>query len=354
VGGYLKIKHLQHLEKLVQKILEIAKEENKLAGFSIGNTAKMDLNGFYYTPIRNTAIMVTGGIIVYSEKQAIDITRYVDGKVQYILVDAEKKIPNTMSLSGEPANIERAVRETIQKSRLWIYKGNDLSVEAVDNLLSYLTKDGLRGIGGKRIAILGAGNIGSKLALKLVERGAEVVMTRRDEIKLKSIARALNYIKPAYTTAEITCTTDNEKAAMGAEILIGATSNPIISKGMIKNLAKKSLVVDVGKGALQPEAIQVAEEMGITIYRLDVSAAFEGIIHRLWTIENALNNKLGRRLFKGEPIVSGGLLGRKNEIVVDNVFHPKEIFGIANGRGDFVRDLSEEQTMRIEKLQEQV
>ena len=347
----MKVEYIEKLQKVLKKISKIAEEEDKLSGFCIGNTAKIESNGAYYTPIRNTSIMVAGGIIVYSEKQAIDIAKIVDGKVQYILVDAEKKVPDAMSLSGEPANIERAVRETIQESTLWVYKGNDLSVEAVDNLLSYLTKDDLRGIGGKQVAILGAGNIGSKLALKLVERGANVVITRRDKTKLINITRALNYIKPIYTIAKITCTSDNDKAAMGAEILIGVTSSPIISPQMIKKLALNPIVLDVGKGAFQSEAIQVAEEMGIVIYRLDVSAAFEGMIHRLWAIENALNNNFGRRLFHGECIISGGLLGRTNEVVVDNVFHPKEIFGIANGKGDFVRELSEEQSIRIETLQ---
>ena len=345
------MKHIQQLQKVIEKILKISGKEDKLTGFCIGNTAKIDPNGAYYTPIRNTSIMVTGGIIVYSENQAIEIAKAVDGKVQYILVDAEKKSPDEMSLSGEPANVERAVRETIQKSILWVYKGNDLAVEAVDNLLSHLTKDDLQGIGGKQIAILGAGNIGAKLALKLVERGARVVIARRDKKKLISITRALNYIKPIYTTAEITCTSDNEKAAMGAEILIGVTSKPIISSKMIKNVAANPIVVDVGKGALHFEAIQIAESMGITVYRLDVGAAFEGMIHRLWTIENSLNNNFGRCLLNGESIVSGGLLGRQNEFVVDNVSHPKEIFGIANGKGDFVRELSDEQSMRINKLQ---
>lgn len=344
--------YIQQTQNILRRIIDLSQTEKKLSGFCIGNTTKIDAKGLYFTPLRNTNIMVIGGVVVYSEKQAIEIAKTIDGKVQYILVDAEKKIPGTMSLSGEPANIERAVREAIHQSTLWVYKGNDLSVEAVDNLLSYLTKDNLQGIGGIHIAILGAGNIGSKLALKLVERGAQVVITRRDKEKLKSITRALNYIKPVYTTAEITCTSNNEKATMGAKILIGATSSPIINAEMIKNLALDPIVVDVGKGAFQPEAIQAAEEMGITIYRLDVGAAFEGMIHRLWAIENALSNKFGRGLFHGESVVSGGLLGRKDELVVDDVSNPKEIFGIANGKGDFVRELSREQHMRIKKLQE--
>ena len=121
--------------------------------------------------------MVLGGVIVYSESQAIEIAKALDGEVDYVLVDAEKKIPAEMSLSGGAANVERAVREAVKKSKLWIYKGNDLSVEAVDTLLTELTKDRVRGVGSAKVTILGAGNLGSKLALKLVERGAHVTIT---------------------------------------------------------------------------------------------------------------------------------------------------------------------------------
>ena len=90
--------------------------------------------------------MVVGGVIVFSEKQAIEITSVVDGKVDYVLVDAEKKVADVNSISGESSNIERAVREKVVKSTLWVYKGNDLFVEAVDSLLSYLLKDSLKGL----------------------------------------------------------------------------------------------------------------------------------------------------------------------------------------------------------------
>ena len=37
--------------------------------------------------------MILAGIIVYSEKYAKTAAKYLDGKVDYVLVDAEKKIP---------------------------------------------------------------------------------------------------------------------------------------------------------------------------------------------------------------------------------------------------------------------
>ena len=343
---------IQRVKETAKKIIETAKAEGKLTGFFIGNTAKIDSNGMYFTPIRDTSIMVTGGVIVYSEKQAIDIAKAVDGKVQYILVDAEKKIPDEMSLSGEPANVERAVREVIQDSTLWIYKGNDLSVAAVDALLTQLTKKSVQGIGGTYACILGAGNLGAKLALKLVERGVHVTITRRKQDVLDTIVRALNYIKPAYTTSSVTGTTSNENAARGAEILIGATQgHPVITAKIVETLADQAIIVDVGKGTLTSDAIEMAEKRNLNIYRLDVSAAFEGLILKLWATENIVEKKFGRRSLYEESLVSGGLLGRKEEMIVDNVWSPTRVYGIADGRGDFARNLSESQTQRIERLQ---
>ena len=98
---------LQQIYKIIKQVVQTAKVEGKLTGFFIGNTAKIDSYGLYFTPIRNPSIMVAGGVIVYSEKQAIDVAKAVDGKVQYILVDAEKKIPP--SKDGVLANVERAL-----------------------------------------------------------------------------------------------------------------------------------------------------------------------------------------------------------------------------------------------------
>ena len=344
------MEYIQQIQVILQRINKIAKAEEKSTGFCIGNTAKSDSEGLYFMPIRNTAVMITGGVVVYHEDQAIEIAKMVDGKVQYILVDAEKKIPH--SLVDQLVNVERVVWEVVHKSTLWIYKGNDLSVDAIDGLLTQLTKNHTKGLGGRKVTILGAGNLGAKLALKLVERGADVIITRRNKEVLDVITKALNFIKPINTQAMVTCMINNEEAAKGAEILIGTTQGiPIITSEMIKNLAGDAIIIDVGKGVLYPDAIEMAEAQQMTIYRLDVSAAFEGLIQKLWSTENLVEKKLGRRKFRQENLVSGGLLGRENEIVVDNVWNPSNVYGIADGSGDFVRHLSKDQILRINKLQ---
>jgi hypothetical protein len=342
---------LQQLNTLLAKIQEIGIAEKKLTGFTIGNTTKLCDQNFYFTPIRNTSIMIVGGVIVYTEEQALHIAKYIDGQVDYILVDAEKKLPNSSSLTGEAANIERTVREALEVSKLWIYKGNDLSVEAVDGLLTQLTRKSVRGIGGKKVAILGGGNLGAKLALKLVERGANVFLTRRNQDYLEKIVEAINLIKPVYTQAKLVGVMTNEEAVRGAEVLIVCTpGKPVVDRGMISSLARKAIVIDAGKGTLFEDAILFCEKRKIKIYRLDITAAFEGMIHSFRTAESILDRRYGRRKMYGENLVSGGFLARRDEIVVDNIREPLQVFGIADGRGDFVRKLSDSQKSRIAKL----
>jgi len=340
---------------LLRSIVKLASSEKKKSGFLIGNTTKIDKEGLFFTPLRNTSHMVIGGVIVFSENQAIEITEVVDGKVDYVLVDAEKKVADVNSISGESSNIERAVREIVIKSKLWVYKGNDLSVEAVDTLLGYLFKDSLKGIGGKRIAIIGGGNFGSKLALKLVERAANVFLTRRDKGKLKTIVDAINLIKPRYTYAKVNCTKDNLLAANKAEALIGTTNGKaIITQEMVQSLAKNAIIIDAGKGTLTLEALKIAAKRSIPIYRLDITAALAGMIETQLTMEENIEKKMGRREFQSESIVAGGIFGREDEFVVDNITNPKLVYGIANGIGDFIRDLSPNQIERLKKMEEYI
>ena len=97
-----------------------------------------------------------------------------------------------------------AVKEVIKKSVFISYKSNDLTVDAADAFISeYYSKD-LVGVGGRKVAIIGTGNIGSKLAQKLVERGSNVYLYRRNKDKLNLIVRQINTTKSKYTVAQAT------------------------------------------------------------------------------------------------------------------------------------------------------
>ncbi|MCH9644442.1 MAG: NAD(P)-binding domain-containing protein [Gammaproteobacteria bacterium] len=327
----------EKITKQLDVILNIAAKGNKKSGFVIGNTAKNVGFTSYTTPIRNMHLMVIGGAIVYSEEEAIEIAKIVDGRVEYVLVDAEKKIADKDSKTGEPGNIEREVREAIKQSKLWTFKGNDLSVEAADTLLSKLLDHSIRGVGGKRIAIIGCGNLGSKLALKLVERGANVFVTRRNKRKLETIVAALNTIKPIYTIATVQAYENNIDACKDADIVVGATQGePVICESIVDSLKEGAIIIDIGKGSIKKEAIALAHKSKHSVYRLDVSCAFAGVVAKLMMMEQIFTNQMGRRKYRDQYIVSGGIMGERGDIVVDDINNPKQIYGIADGSGDFM------------------
>ena len=68
--------------------------------------------------------------------------------------------------------------ENIHKSIVKIYKSNDITVNSVESLVNDYFSNDTRGVSGKKILIIGVGNIGSKIALRLVETGANISLFR--------------------------------------------------------------------------------------------------------------------------------------------------------------------------------
>ena len=341
---------MKKLKDIVDEVLQLSAEQNKFSGFCIGNTRKIASTGMYFTPVRSSSALIAGSAIVYRVTQAIEIAEFVDGKVDYILVDTEKKISSSL-YAQDIGNIERAVRENTKISKVITFNGNDLTVNSLDLFLEYGLEGLPLGLGGKSVSIIGAGNIGSKLALKLVERGMSVTLCRRDEAKLNSIVKALNIIKPNETVAMVKGTINASVAARDADVVIGLTPGiPVINSEIVGNLNNSSIIIDAGKGCLTKQGIILARERKIPIYRAEIRSGFEGSITSALVMEKIVNLMTGRREIDGIKVVSGGLLGHLGEIVVDNVNNPSIAFGVADGNGDFIRNLECEDQTRLDKI----
>ena len=100
------------LEKWLNRLLLIAKETHKNAKhnqtksfFLIATTGKQDAKSLpYTTPLRQTEYGWLFGTIVFSQSQAVLAASMLDGKVDYIFVDAEKKLE--MSLNNDSNVLE--------------------------------------------------------------------------------------------------------------------------------------------------------------------------------------------------------------------------------------------------------
>ncbi len=330
---------MNNINILLRNIKKIKKKKKLFSGFVIGNTSKKFHGEYFLTPIRETNNIIFAGIIVYSEKKLSQIIKNIDGKVDYIFLDAEKKIPSKLSRDGVTANVERTGKELIKKSKILIFKANDLTLDAIDSFLSQITIQDVRGLGNKNITIIGAGNLGCKLALRLVERGANVSITRRNKNNLKIVTKALNIIKPKHTDSNVKYFTDKYKVAKKTDILISTnTGEKTIDKKIVNLLNSKSIILDAGKGTIEKDALALSLKKKIRVFRADVTAAFHGLTSSLLETEKNLEKKLGRKVIDGISIVSGGLLAAENELVVNDINKPKYFYGIGDGHGDFIRE----------------
>lgn len=314
-----------------------AAASRRATGFLIGNTSDIfDANDFYPTPVRETPELAYAGAIVKNVATAGTIADMVDGKVDYIFVDAEKKIRRVYFGANDVGNIERAVREHVRASHILTYKGNDLGVEAVDFLLGQLAVN----LGNLHIAVIGSGNLGSKVALKLVERGARVRVYRRNQERLRVITAGINEIKSEHTLSSVVMSDTLLEACDGADAIIGCSNEKgIISALSVQGMRAQGprLLIDAGKGCFDADVVNDARYM---VFRIDVSTVQQALFGALVKAHKTFAQSTGRVAFAGEGIrlVSLGLLGRYGEIVVDNIHAPAHIIGVADGKGSLLQD----------------
>lgn len=350
------------IEQLKNNI-KIMKKENVKVIFTIATTSKQEKEA-YLTPIRKSDFFIVCGCVIFNQSSLIKIIDIVDGEVDYIFVDSEKKIPlrvhhelndtydeiyNQINTYGliETGNLSKICFQKIKKSKIIEYKPNDITVNATWSFLSQR----LKFLSGKKISILGSGNIGSKLALKLVECGCSVSIYRQNSYKGYTIAQGLNFIKPENTVSSITFHENILQATFMSDVLIGSTNGiSIIDVDLIKSIKKNAIIVDLGKNTLTKDAIEYAISKNIEIYRTDVTSSFEGFIYESIKMDEIIHDSYGRKELGYCVIVGGGYFGANGDIIVDNISHPKRIFGIAAGDGTIKKELSKEDTEKIEQF----
>jgi len=363
---------INQIDSLILELNKIAKKKNVNTYFSISNTTSIsnDYQYPYVTPIRLLEGGVICGVVVFSQSQAVIAAKNIEGKVDKILVDAEKKIgmqigvnkdlltyfniqdseiDNKSSELNEFGNISSAVRMVVAEDKVIEYKPNDITVDAIWTFLSIR----LRKLSGKKIAILGCGNIGFKLALKLVESGVSVALYRRDSFKGVLMANSINMVKPKTTIATATFFDSALQACSFSNVLIGTANAdvPIISWQMIQSMAPNGIVIDVGKGNVDKKAIMKANNKNIEVIRGDVGAALYGFISHRFQMQKTIQNKIGRRELKpGINIISGGILGMNGEIVVDNFVSPEVVYGVADGCGHMKTYLDDTDKKNIKEV----
>ncbi|TDM12383.1 NAD(P)-binding domain-containing protein [Macrococcus lamae] len=257
---------------------------------------------------------------IASETIAKEIISLFDELAFYIYVDVERK---------QNIDLYKLVNDNICSARLREIKPNDLAMDAADILIYKSVKDK-----DKNIIIVGTGNIGIKLAIRLAERNYNVFLHGRNQEKVDLFVKMINEMLPKYTKQikvwdkepiDVLCT------------MISATE--VIDERYLDYFNEGAIAIDGGIGNFKKSFIKRALAEGYDVLRLDVRISNDV----LNGIDQSFNSTFfteikGERTLNTVHIVSGGIIGQSGDIIVDRIVKPKRVIGAANGIGGVKRE----------------
>jgi hypothetical protein len=313
------MKHIaSSLEKLKTQLLASPKE--KL--LCLSTTANINNPDVLFGGIRETSSTIAGNIIIRNTCYVDDIIRMFDGVVSYFLVDCEIK--------NEVINLESYVVARVTQSRILVYKPNDFAVDSLDMLLAclYVSLD------KKKISIVGFGNIGAKISLKLCERGANVSVFERNQERMNAIVCGLNKIKNS--GVDILGCHSIQDAVSGADVLLGCTPGiPVIDEELVNILAPHAIIIDVGNGTLLESGVNQARKSNREVLCLSSFAGYVSVIEN-WLCQRRQLSQIRYKQFDHFTLVIPGVFGMFGDILVDSIENVSHVIGICNGHGDII------------------
>lgn len=301
--------------------------QKKKSAIALTVTTKKFKENIRYLPYRHLTDFLCLPIAINDDKILEKIIRKTDGKIDIIFVDIENKLKNCQ-------NLFQKVIEFSKKSKIFPIKGNDFTADATFFLL--ISKLGI--LNQKKICILGSGNIGSKLAIKIVESGTDVyIINSTINSSIKS-AQAINTIKPKECKNKAIPIL-KKQIPNNLDVVIGFTRGiPVITKNLVLKINKGGLLIDGGTGTVKENAIHYCEENKIDLIRIDIRNSFKSHSELTLVSNNFINLIQGKKTMGKFKIVSGGIIGNIGDIVVDNISNPNQIIGIADGKGGLLKN----------------
>lgn len=267
-------------------------------------------------------------ILITDENILKKLLVVIDGEVKNIYIDVERK---------QDINLMKIALDTIKKSNLVPIKPNDLTLEAADQLILCLVG---ANISGKNIIVYGTGNIAFKLAVRLVEREANVYLEGRNKEKVSLLVNTINSIIPHYTKARVFSYNSECKKEMDGLISF-LSSEKVIGEHYVDRIKSGGFAIDGGIGNLNEKFICKSLSKKIENYRLDVrfatpflKANIEAKEYRRYFFKTIIGFKIINKV----QVVSGGLIGNNGDIIVDKISNPEHVIGVANGYGGLKKE----------------
>ena len=116
------------------------------------------------------------------------------------------------------------------------------------------------------------------------------------------------------------------------------------------NLPKKIIFVDIGKWNFILKKIKEINKKNINIFIFDTTSAYFSYLENLTFTQTQYETNIYKKKIKEFSFVQRGIVGQKDDIIVDDAVKPKKIFGVCNGEGDLVAHTFDQKKKLLKKI----
>ena len=190
-------------------------------------------------------------------------------------------------------------------------------------------------ISGRNISVIGTGNIGFKCSLALTECGANITCFNRTTEKAMLAVNSITTFKPFHTIASPRQVLHLPHAFNLADLSIISGSEIDLPINDIVNISHPGHIIYVlGHSIFSEGSLETLAERNIIVKRVDIGRTLASYV--IGQIASIDYNKYGYSSGDLHDLCSGGFIGKKGTLIVDDHQSPQVVFGQCDGIGGSV------------------
>lgn len=314
---------LTALEERLQVVKELVDNSNKQSVLIIQQHPGCGNDYMHFPPVRESI----SNIIVFAEVsnpfQAEEILKVSSNRIDRFILDLDNKRENSAAI------IEK-VKLYPLPSKLLFYSDFDVWGGAAVDFMTELEGD----LRDKNILLYGHNYLSTRVLRRLLTVGAKVYAPLQNKC-----GRQFPLDNETIVQFESDNLKDSDSYRGVYDIVVG--SEILNSAGCVNNTIQTKSIFDIGLGNFTKEFINSASKCGSKVYRFDNRAGISSMVLGLMETNYLVSKNMGSVQIGNIKVESGGLLSEENTIIVDNAFAPSFIFGVADGRGLFKKELTQ-------------
>jgi 4-hydroxy-2-oxovalerate aldolase len=318
---FTKVNTEPNILTLASEINSISKKTGKTSVLTITKSF-IPLSDKLTVPfIRSTDTLIIGNIELNASEEVHNILKEIDGLVDYILIDDSLNI----EISENSNNI----------SKVLTYSEANAQVNALEAYLSNLNP----AKSGMKYLISGINPVSLAFAERLIGKNIAVSFYDDSQQILDKAVSLLNQrVKLLFPSSEVEVTSATKSIVYDGIIGFSESLN---FNAVLSKFNPSGFIIDANIGSFTNNFIKEVRKFNLPVYRLDMRAGLASEVSLRLESYNLITNVFGKNIIDEIPVVAGGLVGELGMVVLDSLYEPSKVLGIADGRGGLLPKFDE-------------